>query len=693
LPEAPHADPARQAPRRAQGAKGERSPIARALWLALAACAVGVGTWARVQILDGRQWTTDEYYFLRSVGFVLDAGIPEFPTGGYYVRGLGLQYLTAALWSLTGESTAAARSLSMLFGLGSIALGYVYARRYVSWAGAVAVAVMLALSSWQIEFSGFARMYSALQFMTLAFLISLDRAFPSAGPERWAPHLVLLAVALVHEQVVLLAPLVLMPLLSGRSPRPWLELAVGLAVIAAVAGFVQFDFRHYGVEDLVPRDFDWDAIPTASAGHDISGYLVWVPAFPFWSVSDDPFVNTLFAAAVLGAAGMPWLALYLRGRVQVAHLWAIWLLVGALLHQFAIAAIAGAVLLLRYDLLDLPRGTRAPRRLLFVIVGAGVVAAAGWLAYAFADAAGWMAAVYPGDLPRTLRLTFLALPNFLDPIFFPWREALPRLGAAFALAFAALAWLRRHEPIAELARGPLAVIAVSFAILALVETPQLTTRYCFYLYPVLLVMLMQALERLAEHARVLLRAPVLTGSASAACALGLFAVGGDFHPQHIASIAGPEASYRIGPWQRYEDLWYQRIDFRGPSEFLNREIPPERAEPVLIVGLDPVAQWLERPYGFYFRPNSLGFLSLGRNGGTTHIWTGRPIVSGAEQVRAFSAGAQTAWIVRFAGADRETFDAAELFGPRFVAEQRAYLGEDGRLEVVRVSLAPESDAS
>jgi hypothetical protein len=367
--------------------------------------------------------------------------------------------------------------------------------------------------------------------------------------------------------------------------------------------------------------------------------------------------------------------------VGLEQLWASWLLLAALLHQLVIAGIAGAVLVLRHDLYK----RQAVSRATYAMVAGGVVAAAAWVAFALSDVQAWMAVVDPTDVPRTARLTFLALPNFFDPIIFPWREALPILGTAFVVALMGLAWRLRRAPVG---RGPLAVVAVSLAILALVATPQLTTRYCFYLYPVLLTLLVQAIE---EGARAL-RAPDLGGSGPAALALAIFAIGGDFHPGHIADVASQEASYRIGPWRRYEDLWYPRIDFRGPAEFLNQEIPAQRNEPVIVVGQDPVAHWLERPYAMYFRPNSSVFTYLGRKRGTIHLWSGRPIVATPEHVQALCARATTAWILRSVEPRRHGFNASEIWGARFIAERRAYVGEDGRLEVVRVSLTPSTAA-
>jgi len=85
-----------------------------ALALAVAAAAVrapGLGRWC---------YTVDEFYFSQSVGFILDHGIPRFPTGGYYTRGLLLQYLSAVPALVLGQSEFTDRLVPLLFGIAGV---------------------------------------------------------------------------------------------------------------------------------------------------------------------------------------------------------------------------------------------------------------------------------------------------------------------------------------------------------------------------------------------------------------------------------------------------------------------------------------------------------------------------------------------------------------------------------------------
>ena len=63
----------------------------------LAAACIIAGTLARFWGLGRWPLAIDEYYFAQSVQNLLHFGIPKFPCGGLYVRGLVLQYASAAL--------------------------------------------------------------------------------------------------------------------------------------------------------------------------------------------------------------------------------------------------------------------------------------------------------------------------------------------------------------------------------------------------------------------------------------------------------------------------------------------------------------------------------------------------------------------------------------------------------------------
>ncbi len=74
---------------------GMRKPIRTIALLALL-LGLTAGLYGRIDGFGLRPLAVDEYYFVQSIGFILDHGIPSFPSGGFYGRGPLLQYVTAA---------------------------------------------------------------------------------------------------------------------------------------------------------------------------------------------------------------------------------------------------------------------------------------------------------------------------------------------------------------------------------------------------------------------------------------------------------------------------------------------------------------------------------------------------------------------------------------------------------------------
>ncbi len=73
-----------------------------------ALAAIAIGVYSRFSGLGVWPLTTDEYFIVRSVDNILQHGIPEFNCGGYYMRGLTLQYLIASLLALGTQPEFAA---------------------------------------------------------------------------------------------------------------------------------------------------------------------------------------------------------------------------------------------------------------------------------------------------------------------------------------------------------------------------------------------------------------------------------------------------------------------------------------------------------------------------------------------------------------------------------------------------------
>ncbi len=209
----------------------DRSPAwFRPLAFLTAGCVIA-GVLARFWGLGKWPLAIDEYYFAQSVQNVLHSGIPAFPCGGLYIRGVLLQY-AAALLQLAGLSAELApRLLAALASLCTLPAVYLIGRRLGGRdVGLIAVAV-LALSVWEIEIGRFGRMYSPFQALFAWYVVFFLNYVIDRNRRALAPMIVLSVLGLgVWEGGIflvltnLLPPFIATP--TGRlSRRDWVYLA------------------------------------------------------------------------------------------------------------------------------------------------------------------------------------------------------------------------------------------------------------------------------------------------------------------------------------------------------------------------------------------------------------------------------------------------------------------------------------
>lgn len=660
------------------------------LALLLVLLAVAAGVFARVAGLAVRPLAVDEYYLVRSVEAILETGLPLLPGGGYYVRALPLQYLTAAFMQLVGDPHLAVRIPSVLFGLATPVAAYYYgARLRGPWLG-VALAVVLLVSSWEIEFSQFGRMYQAFQLLILLFAISLHDVMHGArGARRYLPHLWVALAFLMHSLGIFLLPLLFLPLLlRGRRERtsafPILYLAAGAVLSTAILVFEGLNLRTRGVTDRFPADY-----ATALGGE----WPLFLPAFPFWSVSADSLLNFGFALAALCAAGVGLLALRARTRWRLSTpaLLGVLMVLAALLHQLLFVGVLGLLLVARYGVHQVlgPGQVRSLAGAAALVSTAWLVLAT-WLTYGAGDRA-WLGAADAPVFREGIRKVFFGWPELYVPVIESWFAEMPALSALLLAGLGFQAFRLARRPLRDWVRSPLVVIGVVLVCIGTFDSSLHATRYAYFLYPLALAVLFLSVHDVivAVTRRVKGASPQAGRMSAYAVGAGvvLFAATEDFGLDHMRNVAGDEASYRIGAHAGREATWYIREDYRSPAELLNATQLSGR-EGVLAADVPPTSYYLERDHAIFYPRGSLRFRNVSREAGTIDFWTGRRLLSTPEDLRDFAAGLERVWLLRRADRREPVFDIEETWGDRVRHIESVYAGRDGRVELVRVDLSP-----
>ncbi len=120
-----------------------------------------------------------------------------------------LYYLLLRGWMLlTGDGEAAVRALSLLFGVATVPVVYLLARRLLAPASAVAAALLLALSPFHVRFAQEARMYTLLTFNAALALLALAHLLTGDRRLRWwVVYVLFSALALLSHNTAVLLPI------------------------------------------------------------------------------------------------------------------------------------------------------------------------------------------------------------------------------------------------------------------------------------------------------------------------------------------------------------------------------------------------------------------------------------------------------------------------------------------------------
>jgi hypothetical protein len=648
---------------------------------------------------------TDEYYFLQSVLTILREGVPAFPEGGYYVRGILIQYLSAIPVGIAGGATATtasglegpARLVPLFLGSATVGLFYLLCRRFLGRTASVATALVLALSSWQVEFSRFARMYAGFQLVFVGFVMALHAGYwrlglrrdPLAPEEQWRRRRARLAAVLlavlcvfVHAGAIFLPPLIVVAGLSAerltRRSASWL-LGLPVLVLGMNVALALLDLRDLGAANALPPGIpDFDA-----------GSRVRLPDLQLGALAHAP----LFIVGLLGAAGLGFRAY--RRTVRdcdrpATHGLAALLLLAPLLHQMGLL-LAGWVILAAAS----PPAARAVFHRWRQWVPPLALASATWLfvlaiaARAEAPDAGRLVLLAEG----TKRL-ILNLP-FHSAIAIPFAEQVPRFGI-LALGAIVLAGLRvLTGPDADRDRFPILVVTASLLMLAFIRVQYDTTRYAYFLFP--MVILLIGIE-LTRPAGALARrgAPAALVGVVSFLPLAATAITEEIDLGHLRRIDSPASNYRTREFRSRANHWYLRADFRGPAREASR-----RAGPRDVVVVEPPASrlYLDRPFLPYVGDERPRYRNVARHEGTREIWTGRRLLHSPEMLfdAVPPAGEGDLWFVAavhdLAGSFSEGVDLVALAASAGLEAEIVYTGQDARVGVWRIRRLPDREAS
>jgi hypothetical protein len=567
----------------------------RVALLVLASAALLAGLYGRFKGLGTWPLGVDEFYISRSIDNVLRSGLPQFPCGGYYTRGLLYQYLVAGARMSGLSPELGPRMIAALSSLAVLPAAFLLARRIDGALAGWLTVIILCVSVWEIEMARFARMYAPFQAVFVWYLVYFLR-FTVESEARALRYMAALSVlgVLFWEGGVLLGLANILAVLiaheNGRlRPVDWRRLVL-LSALTALLFLATRDLRGYAESP------DTGGVGVESAGH-LRLLMQWLAPLRLHPVA---------ACAWLLPAGLAiasWEFIYSFRRRWMAALGLVFALAAAALHLFTLAA---GVLILLLLMGVMNRGDwRGGRGRYFSSSLVGFFSF--WAAFALLNHAA---------APVLVQYLF-GFPNIYDEILRPWGRTMPILSVAIGLAI--LFWCYRaifaRSPQTEPIRVLLALALVMTLAVGMTATDRIETRYTFFLYPLLIVLAVAAVLSLIRRRNAARPLPLLI---SAALPLACFGATEDFQPRHVAAIDSAQINFRIGMSPAVAAHYYPRSDIRMVGEWLAANTAPGD---VVITGIPNLDQYYDRFDYFFLDADDARYDSYVCRDGHTDRWT------------------------------------------------------------------------
>jgi len=599
-----------------------------ALLYFIAAAAVLFGIWGRFKGLGTWPLSDDEYYTARAVQDILRVGWPEYDCGGWYLRSLPSQYLSALLQLAGLSPELSLRAITAVAGLLVLPAAYILGKRAHGATGGLLAVTILAASLWAIELARFGRMYTPFQAIFTWYLVYFVRYVVDKDRRALWPMLTLSVLgAIVWEGgIFILALNALPPFIGNTAGRLSLRQATQVALACLLAApALLFDSSRLRYLSDVPPFPDWFDSPLAPQPMDPA--VGWMQqgqnllAHPAWLI-----VMALAFASAIPALAWIW---RFRARWLTASALALVLLL-ALGHQFtAAASVLVAALLARIlqpaDLLT-RGGARLGAAILLSLLAWSCLGLFSdlWIS---PDARTWLGE----ERTYAVFLELFGRPDFLRQIVQPWvgAESIYGLVLLLTLGFAVINDLRSPSPYSQTLSVLLLVLVLMLIAVGMAHPPRQATRYVFFLYPVVVIIVATTglifIPRLRRSAAI----PALV--APLAVLLG-FTLLEDFRPAHVIAIDSAAVNFRIGMVGRADNHIISRTDPRSAAQWL--ETHADRPDDLLVNGF-PAASFYSTRFDFaYTDIENQRYTAFACTRGTVERWSNLPLLSDRDALAA-----------------------------------------------------------
>jgi Dolichyl-phosphate-mannose-protein mannosyltransferase len=621
----------------------DRSSGPRPAWLTplalFTAVCVGAGVLARFWGLGKWPLAIDEYYFAQSVQNVLHFGIPQFPCGGLYVRGLLLQYAAAGLQWAGLSAELAPRLIAAVASLVALPAAYKIGRRLGGPATGLLAVAVLALSVWEVEIGRFGRMYAPFQALFTWYVVFFLSYVIDRKRDALVPMLLLsaLGIAVWEGGIFLVLTNFLPPFIAhpdGKlTRRDWWYLAGCSALLIPAYLLTMADLRTAGSEPTLPPDYAEPA-DTPSLSRLDAAVMPWtrLPLHIAWAIA------ALVPAALVVYAAVGAVRAQLEPPAKPLAALAMLLVLGCTaLHQFQLAAGLLVVFIL-LGILDGRALISPSSRPLHV---ASLACLLFWSIFALSTQDWHTPGLSLAHRVYLLGYEFVRIPDTVRQVAMPWARTVPllALGLFILIGASCLRALVHFEDTSLTERVLLALFVILLLAAGASNPPRHETRYVFFLYPLAIILSIATIQRAVRA--LLGQTPIAAAAAASAC-LAAFVLTEDFRPAHLWNIDTETVNFRIGMSGRLKGHYHPRSDVRAAATWLHAHAMPGD----IVIDSYPGVDFYYRQSDFYFVADAdPRFEVWSCRRGTTQRWSNLPMIHSYDTLVAKAATGHRVWMV------------------------------------------------
>jgi len=570
--------------------------------LALLIRAPGLGKWCI---------TMDEFYYAQPVSFILEKGVPELPGGGYYTRGILLQYLTALPVMVFENWELAIRLLPLLFGSLTIPLFYILCKLFIPTMPSFFASIIILLSSWHIEFSRFARFYAPFQFLFLLFLFLFYKGYwNNQRKYQTLSWLIAFISIFIYEGAIFLPLIMLLGLLINDSSINVKKRNIELFVVSSFLLCCNYLINNYNWWFLNVKNALPPFLPSSIATSG-SNSLLEFPSMDLLIYTFSHWESTIFYFLLLFFAAIVYIKQHQKSNLIILNITIATALVLPLLHLYALSIFILAIMFLSRD--DIKKYILEHKIL--------------WITYYILCLLYSVVLILSSGNLNKILYHLIGYPPIKKSIILPLLENVPFWGCfilfPFLISIVHNVFTKRTQSINFI----LLIILSITMIMPILKTLWMTTRYIYFFYPLFIIVLYFEVYSFMEWIIKRYDKYSMAGFINiiAFLPLFIFICSEDFHLYHVLNVSSKETNFRMGEFEKLSNHWYARVELENPVKYVNESYINGD-----IVVLDDVimSRYIKTPYVNYVDiEDNVRFPYHSRNEGRIEKWSGRPLLS------------------------------------------------------------------